>query len=295
MRVPYDVVRDGLPAINLAAEAMATAQQQVATGRRLSRVGDDAVAAQQAVAEHAVLASVDAYSRSRESAAPRLAAADTLLSAFGDKLAAVIVSAMSAQGSSSTPASRAAAADAVAGFRDSLLADINSGLDGVSLFAGTESTSQAYAFINGVWTYQGNSDVTRVEVDRGRLVSTTFNGQAIAQGSDAQDIFTVLDALVTAIQAGDDGAIQTAVQGVERALDRTLRAQGALGADERGLDEAMIRLSTMKRAAEVRRSSLEDVNMAEAMTRLTEAETAYRAALASVSTVERVSLLDYLR
>jgi len=295
MRVTYDVMRDGLPAINQAAEQMAIAQQQVSTGRRLLRGGDDPVAAQQAVAQHAILSGVDAYSRSLDSAAPRLAAADTLLSAFGDKLAAVIVSAMSAQGSSVTPAARSAAADAVAGFRDSLLSDINSGVDGVSLFAGTQSTSQAYALVNGAWTYQGNNDVTRVEVDKGRLVSTTFDGQAIAQGSDADNIFAVLDGLVTAIQAGDNTAIQAAVNGVERALDRTLRAQGALGADERGLDEATIRLSTMKTAAEGRRSRLEDANMAEAMTRLTEAETAYRAALASVSTVERVSLLDYLR
>jgi flagellin-like hook-associated protein FlgL len=35
--------------------------------------------------------------------------------------------------------------------------------------------------------------------------------------------------------------------------------------------------------------------MAEAMTRLGQADTAYRAALAAVSTAERVSLLDYLR
>jgi flagellin-like hook-associated protein FlgL len=45
----------------------------------------------------------------------------------------------------------------------------------------------------------------------------------------------------------------------------------------------------------VRRSALEDTNMAEAVTRLTAAQTGYQAALAAVSSVEKVSLLDYLR
>ena len=128
MRVPYDVVRDGLSAINEAAAQMAAAQRQVSTGRRITRAGDDPAASQMAVAEHAAIASADIYSRTGDAAANRLAAADSMLSAFGDKLAAVIVAAMSAQGSSTTAASRSAAADAVTGLRDSLLSDINTAM-----------------------------------------------------------------------------------------------------------------------------------------------------------------------
>jgi flagellar hook-associated protein 3 FlgL len=295
MRVPYDVVRDGLSAINLAAQRMADAQRQVSTGRRIARAGDDAAATQQAVSEHATLATTDAYSRTGGTAAARLTTADSLLSSFGDKLGAVIVAAMSAQGSSVTAAARSAAADAVTGLRDSLVADINTTSNGVSLFAGTESGAKAYALVGGSWVYQGNNDVAQVEVERGRLISTTFDGQAIAQGSDADNVFTVMDQLVAAINAGDDAAISAAVGGIERALDRTLRAQGSLGADERGLDEAAVRLSAVRYAAETRRASLEDANMAEAITNMADAETAYRASLAAVSTIERVSLLDYLR
>jgi len=295
MRVPFDVVRDGLSAINEAAAQMAAAQRQVSTGRRITRAGDDPAASQLAVAEHAAIGATDAYSRTAGAAASRLAAADSMLSAFGDKLGAVMVAAMSAQGSSATAASRSAAADAVAGLRESLLSDINTTFNGVSLFAGTASGAQPYALVGGVWTYQGNNDVARVEVDRGRLISTTFDGQAIAQGSDGVDVFTVMDDLVAAINSGDDAGIATAMQAVERALDRTLRAQGSLGADQRGIDEAGVRLSSLRSAAEIRRSKLEDANMAEAVTRLGQADTAYRASLAAVSTIERVSLLDYLR
>jgi len=68
-----------------------------------------------------------------------------------------------------------------------------------------------------------------------------------------------------------------------------------LGADERGLDEAQTRLAALRQAAETRRASLEDANLAEAVTRFTRAQDAYRAALGVVSSAERLSLLDYLR
>jgi len=295
MRIPYDVIRDGLGAVNRAADNMAAAQRQMSTGRRLNSIGDDPLGAHQAVGQHATLGAIDAYSRAVSAASPRLAAADAVFAAVGDKLTAAIQAGLGAKGSNTTPASRTASAAQVASLRDALLADFNSTENGTYLFSGTASTDAPYAQSGGTWVYQGNADTAKVEVGRGRTIAVTFDGQAIAKGTDPTDVFTVLDDLAMAINAGNDPAIATAVAGLERAFDRTLRAQGRLGADERGLDEASMRLAGLKRGAEARRSTIEDANMAEAITNLTQAETNYRAALASVSTMERISLLDYLR
>jgi flagellar hook-associated protein 3 FlgL len=295
MRVIYDVFRDGLDAINHAAGQLARAREQVATGRRINVTSDDPLATRQAVNEHATLGAVDAYSRSRDSAAARLAVADNVLSTMTEKLTAAIVSGTSAQGSTATAASRAAAAEQVRGLRDSLAADLNTTFNGNYIFSGTASDRASYALVGGTWTYQGNADTTDIEVERGRLVSVSFNGQAIAQGSDAKDVLTALDDLAAAIEAGDGAAMTSEIDALERAFDRTQRAIGSLGADSAGLDEARTRLAALRTAAETRRSSLEDANMAEAVTRLSQADTAYQAALAAVSTAERRSLLDYLR
>jgi flagellar hook-associated protein 3 FlgL len=295
MRISYDIVRDGLSAINQAADNLAAAQRQVSTGKRLNRAGDDPLGSQMAVTERAGLGAIDAYSRSATGATSRLSVADSVLSSFGDKLSAVLSNALGARGSSATPASRAAASAEIKSLRDALLSDLNMSFNGDHLFSGTGAKTPAYASVGGAWTYQGNADTTQVEVGSGRFVSVSFDGRAIAQGADATDVFTVLDQLTAAIDAGSDAGIDAGTGAVERALDRTLRAQGNLGADERNVDDASLRLSTMKTAGEVRRSSLEDANMAEAITRLSTADTAYRAALASVSSAERISLLDYLK
>ena len=295
MRVIYDVFRDGLEAINTAAGQLAKARELVSSGRRINSASDDPLGMRQAVNEHAAIGAVDAYSRSRDSAAARLAIADNVLSTITDKLTAAVVAGTSAQGSTATAASRAATANHVRGLRESLLADFNTTFNGNYIFSGTDTNTPSYALVAGAWTYQGNTDTTDVEVERGRLVSVSFDGRAIAQGTDTKDVLTALDDLATAIEAGDSSAMAIEIDAVERAFGRTQRAIGSLGADAAGLDEARTRLSTLRVAAETRRSLLEDANMAEAVTRLSQADTAYQAALAAVSTAERRSLLDYLR
>jgi len=115
------------------------------------------------------------------------------------------------------------------------------------------------------------------------------------QGADAENALDALDGLATAIEVGDDAGVAAGMQAVERAMARATRAQGTLGADERGIADAVSQLSALRLASETRRSKAEDANLAEAITRLSEADTAYRAVLAAVSREERMSLLDYLR
>jgi flagellar hook-associated protein 3 FlgL len=295
MRILFDVLRDGLASINTAADQMNAARQQVTTGRRVTAPSDDPLAAQQAIGEYATMGGLDAYKRSADSAAARLAAADTVLGGFVDKLTAGIVAAMSGRGTEKTPAERSAAAAEVRQLRAALVSDINSTFRGSYLFSGTVADAPAYVASGGGYTYQGNNASTQIEIDRGRLVTVSFDGQAIAQGSDAVDVFTAMDDLANAIEAGDDAAVGAGMDALERAFDRASRLQGRLGADERGVDEATQRLAALRLAAENRRSKLEDANMADAITRMNEADTAYRAALGAVSSAERVSLLDYLR
>jgi flagellar hook-associated protein 3 FlgL len=290
-----DVLRDGLRSINTAAEQLAQAQHQVSSGRRMLVASDDPLSTQLAVGEHATLGNLDAYTRSASSAAARLAAADSVMTAIIDKITSAIVAGTSARGSEIDPDARAAVVQQIRGLRDSLAGDFNQKFNGSALFAGTATDQEAFTFSGGAWIYNGNADTAQLQVEQGRLVSVTFDGNAIARCADADNMFTVLDDLATAVESGDNNAIGVAIDGLERAFDRATQAQGRLGADERGVDEAVARLSVFRVSSETRRSNLEDANMAEAMTRLSQAETAYRAALGAVSSAERLSLLDYLR
>ncbi len=295
MRVIFDVIRDGLQSVNQAAREFQDANRQVASGRRLSAPSDDPLGARQAVNEHATLGRIDAYTRAGDAAGARLAVVDTMLAGYVDKITAAVVAGQSARGSHATPTSRAAAAAEVRSLRDSMATDLNVSFNGVYLFSGTESGTPAYASSLSGWTYQGNADTNRVDVGINRSVAVTFDGQALAQGGAATDVFTVLDDLADAIDAGNNAAIGVGLADLEAAFDRALVFQGRLGADERGLDDAATSLTTMRLASDSRRAAIEDADLAEAATRMSQAELAYKSALSAVSAVERQSLLDYLR
>src|SRR5262245_27504925 len=163
MRIIFDVLRDGLSAINTAADQMATAQRQVASGRRVAAASDDPLAVQQAVGEHASIGALDAYTRAADSVAPRLAAADNVISDIVEKLSSVLVTAMSARGSEVTASTRDAAAKEISGLRDALVSNLNTTFNGTYLFSGSRVDQAAYAQVGGAWTYQGDGAPVRVE------------------------------------------------------------------------------------------------------------------------------------
>jgi flagellar hook-associated protein 3 FlgL len=295
MRVSFSEQTAGVSSLQAAAEQLAKAQRQVTTGRRVNTPSDDPLAARTIVHERAEMSTIDAYQRSADTASSRLSAADTALTGLIDLYTQALSTAAAARTSTATDSSRAALASSIRGLRDSVLTQINAQFAGRPLFAGSASEGRAYDGTPGNWSYLGTNDVVQLEVQRDRLVSVTFDGQDILQGSDAVNVLDALDALADAVEAGDNAGIQAGTDAIDRAFSRATRAQGRLGADERGVTDATAQLSSLRLASETRRSQAEDANLAEAITKLSAADTAYRAALAAVAKEERLTLLDYLR
>jgi flagellin-like hook-associated protein FlgL len=134
-----------------------------------------------------------------------------------------------------------------------------------------------------------------LDINTSRSVTLATSGQSILQGSDPQDVLTTLDSLIAAIQAGTNpAAIQSGMDALKRAFDRATHAQTLVGIDEKSVDDTNVRLQGDRTAATTRLSADQDANMAEAMTRMAQAQTTYRAALGAVGTASQMSLMDYL-
>ena len=72
-------------------------------------------------------------------------------------------------------------------------------------------------------------------------------------------------------------------------------AQSRVGGFLATIEDHRTQLSDSKRASDSRRSSLEDANLAEAITKMQQADAAHRAAVGAVGATSRLSLMDYLR
>ena len=298
MRVTFNAQnRNSTAGLEGSATRLLEFQRQVSTGKRIEKPSDDPSATLGSIGEHAETAAIDQYSRATDSVASRLSVIDTVLSDLVNQIERAQVQAASARGSGKTQLQRDAAATDLEGIRDTIFSDMNTAFNGTYVFSGSASTVAPYTRVgNGpVSAYAGSTSEMVVDIDQQRAVKIAFNGQLITQGTDPQDIFVEFDNLIAAVRAGNDAGIDAGMSALDRMFERVSTSQGRVGADLRTIDEQKVRLSELKRASTKRLSALEDTNMAEAITGMAQADAAYKAALGAVSSVSRMSLMDYLR
>jgi flagellar hook-associated protein 3 FlgL len=294
MRITFNRLNANLSAINTAAGQMARAKQQVETGRRISVPSDDPAGTRRSIEARAELGRLDAYDRTADSVNARLTLMDTVLNDVVDQLTEGLTTATSARGSAVNQSTRDAAAAKLEGIRNALVSDLNTTFRGTYLFSGSEATTPAYAQVAGVWTYGGDTTAVMAETAPGRTSAITRDGSALAQGTDAANLFTEMDLLITAVQTGDDAGMAAGIQALERAFARATGTQTRVGLDMQTLGEGQLQVQADRIATKANLSKDEDANMAQAITDMTQADTAYRAALQAAS-LQKISLLDFLR
>lgn len=295
MRVIFGTqFRETATEVNLAAERLAVAERQVSSGKRIEHAADDPEGASRAVSDHATLSTIDTYVGSADAATSRLAAVDSTLSDIIDRIIAAQSATASARGTVPQDRRDAAAAE-LQGISEALLSDFNAQFRGAYLFAGTAATAPFTVTGSVVSSYQGDAGIMSVDVSDGRSVPVSLDGGSIARGSDASDIFATLSSLVTAVRAGDDVGMGQGLDALGRALNRTTLAQTRVGISMNALDATRAQLSDTKIDTTASLSKVENANMAEAISRMNENDTAYRAALAAFGRLGSTSLMDYLR
>jgi flagellar hook-associated protein 3 FlgL len=295
MRVTFNAIQGSLDAINIAAQQFAKAQNQVATGKRISRPSDDPTSAERAVQDQSEIGTLDAYSQASDTASARLSVIDGALSSMTDILTNAQSTATQGHGDTADQVTRDTASTKILGLRDALAGVLNTNFRGTFVFSGSAAQTQPYSNATGAWVYSGDSTVVSADVGHNRSVALGLDGQAIAKGSDPADVLTVLDNLAAAVKAGDNPGITTAIDGLNSAFNRVVQAQSRVGGDEASIADGTTQLSTLRLAGTQRLSSDQDANLADAITQMSRAQTAYKAALGAVGQSNQTSLLDYLR
>jgi len=297
MRISFQTgYRNTLAEIERTNADLAKYQQQISSGKRLEVPSDDPTAAVGAVKEHTEIGTLDQFTQSADSANSRLTVIDTVLSDVINKLTQAQATTASAMGNTATAQQRISAADDLAGIRDSLFASFNTMFRGTYLFGGTDTTTSPYVQNpdGSIGAYLGTTTAQSVDINRQKAVQVTYNADGIARGADATDVFGVLQNLIADVQSGNQANMQTGMDALKRAFDRAVSTQSKVGTDENAVADEESRLDAMRRASAARLSAEEDTNMAAAITGLSAADTAHKAALGAAATINKLTLLDYL-
>jgi flagellar hook-associated protein 3 FlgL len=181
---------------------------------------------------------------------------------------------------------------------------------GQYLFGGTNSTVPPYVAttdangnITGV-TYQGNASVNQTEIAPGVTVAVDVPGAntdtsgvrgMITDATSGADLFNHLITFANDLTSGDTSAISgTDSTNLQNDSDNVLYQVSSNGAVQTHLESAATFVSSQSTSLDTLISNTSGANLSDTLVQLSQAQTAYQAALESSAKVMGLSILNYL-
>jgi flagellar hook-associated protein 3 FlgL len=285
---------------------LATTQAQLAVGKQIlspSDAPDQAAAIQRLKGE---VQRQDSHMRTLQIAIRRYTAEETALSSSNDILIRMKELGIQAANDTLAPDDRKAIGMEMKALRDQLLSLGNTRDDsGNYLFSGTRVNTPAFAEeASGKVIYQGDQTQTRIPAGVERTVQFTRAGtdvfsRVVRDNPDktktSVGFFDALDQMIQSINNSQTPKIQQGVADITQMHDNLTLAQAQNGSDQSVvqaqldvLDETTLRIKSTL-------SEIEDLDYAEAVTRMNKEMMSLEAAMGSFQKISSMTLFDYIR
>jgi flagellar hook-associated protein 3 FlgL len=248
----------------------------------------------------------DSHMRTLQLAIRRYTAEETALSSSNDILIRMKELGLQASNDTLAPDDRKAIGMEMKALRDQLLSLGNTRDDsGNYLFSGTRVNTPAFAEdANGKVIYQGDQTQTRIPAGVERTVQFTRAGtdvfsRVVRQNPDktttSVGFFDALEEMVQSIDNSQTLKIQQGVADITQMHNNLTLAQAQNGSDQSVvqaqldvLDETTLRIKSTL-------SEIEDLDYAEAVTRMNKEMMSLEAAMGSFQKISSMTLFDYIR
>jgi flagellar hook-associated protein 3 FlgL len=281
---------------------LANTQAQLAVGKQIlapSAAPDQAAAIQRLKGE---VQRQDSHMRTLDVAMRRFSAEETALSASNDLLIRLKELGIQAANDTLAPDDRKAIGVEMKALRDQLLSLGNTRDDsGNYLFSGTRVNTPAFAENStGQVHYLGDQTQTRIPAGVERSVQFTRAGtdvfnRVVRGDGQAVGFFDALDQMIEATQKSQTSGIQRGIADLTQMHNTLTLTQAQNGSDQQVLiaqkdvlEETQLRLKSTL-------SDIEDLDYAEAVTRMNKEMMGLEAAMGSFAKISGLSLFDYIR
>jgi flagellar hook-associated protein 3 FlgL len=281
---------------------LATTQAQMAVSKQIlspSAAPDQAAAIQRLKGE---VQRQESNMRTMDVAMRRYTAEETALSASNDILIRLKELGIQAANDTLAPDDRKAIGVEMKALRDQLLSLGNTRDDsGNYLFSGTRVNTPAFAEDpTGKVLYQGDQTQTRIPAGVERTVQFTRAGtdvfsRVVRDDGQSVGFFDALDQMIAGTNKSQTASVQQGIADITKMHNSLTLSQAQNGSDQTVvqsqldvLDETALRLKSTL-------SEIEDLDYAEAVTRMNKEMMALEAAMGSFAKVSGLTLFDYIR
>ena len=285
---------------------LATLSEQIASGERLTRLGDDPTASALVLNFQDSIQKNEAYSKQVDSASASLSATDTALQSAHDSITRLLEIATQGLGTTATSSSQAAVEE-VNGIKDNLVSIANTKENGKYIFAGTKTTTQPFAATTTGASYSGNHDIINLDISASTDIQTNLAGDTVFFNGDATlpttpttgpgsggDLFTQVTNLATALGANNKAGIQTAFNNL-KAIQGNINARlSEVGGRAAALEQHSGNLESYNTTLESIQSSYKKLDYPAATADYAQAQLSEQAAYAMLSKVSSQNLFNFL-
>ncbi|WP_029100297.1 flagellar hook-associated protein FlgL [Brevibacillus thermoruber] len=268
-------------------------QEQLSSGKKISKPSDDPVIAARAVYYRSAVIENEQYVSNLNQARSWLEMSDKALEEGNNVLQRVRELLIYSGDPALGPDSLKAMATEIAQLKDHLGTVANQTINGRYIFAGTDTLTPPYDKATGDFTNTNAEQIT-LEVSQQIFLPINPNGQAVFNYPDpANNVFKLLDKIITDLSNGQP--VTQYLDDMTSQIDNMVRERAALGARQNRVDLIEDRLLTEGVTITELMSENEDADIAKVITDLKTQENVHRAALGAGARIIQPSLLDFLR
>lgn len=291
MRVNPDHNLGMLAALNRATKAENVALRELGSGKRIQRPSDDPAGMAALVEVQATDSTTTQYLSTIKALRSQMQASDSSLGSVTTALNRALELGVRGGTGTLSDSDRQAVASELDGITDQLLELANTSSQGVYLFAGTSTTSRAFAKVGNAITYQGSGHSNEVAISDGVSVDTNLAGSTVF-GSDQSGLFSTMAGLSNAIRNNDP--VDSALDSLKQVQDLVSKARVLYGNSLNQIDGSESILSERHLQLAQQETELAGSDLADVATRLSAAETSRSALLATLAKGSQVNLFDFL-
>jgi len=274
-------------------------QMQLSTGKRILSPGDDPVGSTQILPLNEVISQNKQFKTNGESAQTRLILEDSTLGQVSNIIVRVSELAIKGNNDSRNATDRTIIAQEIRQLQASLM-DLANTTDasGEYIFAGYNvTTAPITESPAGTFNYTGDQGQRNVQLGATQQVSVGNPGDAVFinvpySGGGTQSIFQTIEDLATNFEANTQDT--TSLTDINAALDNFLSVRATVGARLNTIDIQSLVSDELIIQSQTTLSSIEDLDYAEAISRMNLQLVALQASQQTFSRVQNLSLFNYL-
>jgi flagellar hook-associated protein 3 FlgL len=292
MRVTQNMLSNNmLRHISQSYERMGKTQDQLSTGKKISRPSDDPVVAMKGMTYRTNLTEVEQYKRNLSEAYNWMDNSDAAL----DKATSVMhrIRELTVQASNGTleESQRGMIAKEIGQLKEHLASIANTQVAGKYIFNGNDTTNKPVTISGGTVTVSTNGNPVKIEMSKGIEVAVNINPTNVFN----TDLFGDIKDLEDALNGNNNMQIDAFLIKLDDNIDNLVAERAELGARFNRVELIDARVGEQEVIAHRILSDNEDADIERVITDLKMQESVHRAALSVGSRIIQPTLMDFLR